>query len=89
MLDERSVDPANADVDPAERVRTVHATDERRNDSIPVAETVADDAVVCPGSTAPDGTSTRTATHPACSGRQSRARPHGRRSRNSTSKLPV
>ncbi len=51
VIDERSIDPDEVGTETAARVEEVHATDERLNDPIPVAEADADDyeAVVFPG----------------------------------------
>ncbi|WP_332898605.1 type 1 glutamine amidotransferase domain-containing protein [Haladaptatus sp. CMSO5] len=51
VLDERSVDPDSIGEDAAEHIRTVHETDERLNNPIPVAQADASDydTVVFPG----------------------------------------
>ncbi|WP_336361302.1 type 1 glutamine amidotransferase domain-containing protein [Haladaptatus sp. ZSTT2] len=51
VLDERSVDPDSIGEDTAEHIRTVHETDERLNNPIPVAQADASDydTVVFPG----------------------------------------
>ena len=51
VIDDRSVDPAQVGAKEAERLRTVHETDDRLTDPIPIAEARADDydTVVFPG----------------------------------------
>ncbi|RRJ28179.1 DJ-1/PfpI family protein [Halocatena pleomorpha] len=51
VIDERSVDPEEVGAETAEHLRSVHETDERLNDPVPLADVDADayDAVVFPG----------------------------------------
>ena len=51
VIDERSVDPEQVEKEEAKRVRSIHETDERLTDPIPIAEARAEgyDAVVYPG----------------------------------------
>lgn len=51
VIDERSINPEEVGTETADRIRSVHETDERLNDPTPIADVDADDydAVVIPG----------------------------------------